>query len=153
MSKLSSTLLVLFLAAAACTKDPSPRYHYFEVGINANDFHAQKVDTNDWRDTSYIVATADSQLIRLAQEQLKLPVADRKLVNGALQRGNGGYNRNGPHTFKWHIKENDWQLADMSAELLDGRAYSDVDKHLNYWVDTVKRLAPWNSYIKREIKD
>jgi hypothetical protein len=148
MSKLLSTVAVLLLATAACKKDDSPRYHYFEVGITHHVGAAETRQSVGWRDTAFIVATTNEALAKQALEQLKLPVSERKHVNGALVRGDGGYNKNGSHNFKWHMKEDDWKLADMSAELLDGRPYTDVDKNLNYWVDTVKRFAPWNAYIK-----
>ncbi len=143
-------LCVLFalLLTVACSDDPvGPSLHYYEIG-----FTNEGMDSaHNWQDTSFVVATADTQLINSITAQLALPVAQRKIVNGALAPGNGGYNSNGPHDFKWHFKEDDWQLADLSAEALDGRPYSDVDLHYTYWMDTVKRFAPWHSYIKREI--
>jgi hypothetical protein len=137
----------------ACSNDPSPSpaLRYYEVGLS--DFRDEKNPdgTDDWRDTSFIVATANQQLINKITEQLALPVAQRQIVNGALVAGSGGYNRNGSHNFKWHFKEDDWHLTDMSAELLDGRPYSDVDNNTAYWQDTVKRFSPWHSYIKKEV--
>jgi len=37
-------------------------------------------------------------------------------------------------------------MVDVTAELYDGRP-SDVENDLNYWIDTVKRLAPWSDHI------
>jgi len=137
------------LLAIACSEDTDntydPHYRYYEVG---------KRDTvKEWRDTAFVVAVAatDTSLLRAIQAELALPVAERKIVNGALAPGSGGYNKNGPHAFKWHFREDDWGLTDLSAEIFDGRPYTDVDLHYDYWMDTVKRLAPWDSYIKREI--
>jgi hypothetical protein len=151
INMLRSCALFALLLTIACSNDPvSPSLRYYEVGCK--DLDSVKITgTADWRDTSFVVATADSQLIRNITEQLSLPVAQRKMVNGALVPGDGGYNRNGPHAFKWHLKEDDWQLTDVSAEVFDGRPYSDVDVHYTYWMDTVKRFAPWRSYIKREV--
>jgi hypothetical protein len=148
-------VLSALLFAVACSSDPapSPVLHYYEVGLRvATDEPAEKISgLEDWRDTSFVVATADTQLIRKIKEQLMLPVPQRQIVNGALAPGNGGYNRNGSHNFKWHFKEDNWHLTDMSAEVLDGRPYSDVDVEYTYWMDTVKRFSPWHSYIKKEI--
>jgi hypothetical protein len=143
----------VLLLAVACSDDPTPNpnLRYYEVGFYEEPDGARITEDRDWRDTSFVVATADTQLIRKITEQMALPVTERQIVNGALAPGNGGYNRNGSHQFKWHFKEDDWHLTDMSAEALDGRPYSDVDVHYTYWMDSIKRLAPWNSYIKREI--
>ena len=151
---LRSCALLILLFTIACSNDPSPApaLRYYEVGLSDFTDERKPAGAEDWRDTSFVVATADPQLIRKITEQLALPVTQRQIVNGALTAGNGGYNRNGSHNFKWHFKEDDWHLTDMSAELLDGRPYSDVDISNAYWVDTVKRFSPWHSYIKREIR-
>ena len=129
---------------AGCKKNDNGPLRYFEVGI---------VDTPaDWKDSSFIIATSNPQVIEQALAQINLPVAQRKILNGAIARGNGGYNKNATHSFQWHFRENDWHLTNFSIEIYDGRPYSDLDLQIDYWVDTVKRFSPWNSYIKREIK-
>ena len=138
----------IFLAAiglliASCSKKPEPTYRYFEVGITGVQA--------DWRDSSFVVATADPELINKIITQLALPIDDRQIVIGELARGNGGYNKNGSHNFGWHFKENEWELVDMSIEIYDGRAYSDLDLNPDYWFGQMKRFSPWGSYIKREI--
>ncbi|WP_343702123.1 hypothetical protein [Chitinophaga sp.] len=148
LSKPACLLAVLFAAAVACNKnDPPPPnggYRFFQV--------AKKVPPEDWRDSAFVVATRDSALLRQIDTQLTLPVAQRKIVNGALVEGGATYNKNASHTFKWHFKEDDWALADVSAEIFDGRPYTDVDVNLRYWIDTVKRFAPWGFYIRQEVK-
>ncbi len=138
----------IFLAAiglliASCSKKVEPTYRYFEVGITGVQ--------DDWRDSSFVVATADPELIYRILEQLSMPIDDRKIVTGELARGNGGYNKNSSHSFGWHFKENKWDLVDMSIEIYDGRAYSDLDLNPNYWFGQMNRFAPWGSYIKKEI--
>jgi len=141
----------IFIAAiglftASCKKkvEPTPTtYRYFEVGITG-------VQAG-WRDSSFVVATADPELIYRLLEQLMMPIDDRQIVMGELARGNGGYNKNGSHNFSWHFKENKWDLVDVSAEIYDGRAYSDLDLDPYYWFGSMKRFSPWGSYIKREI--
>lgn len=137
-------LLLLILTIISCKKDKTQLpLHYYEVGF--------KGIAADWRDSSFIIATNNPALIEQVEQQLTLPVAQRKIVNGRLLSGNGSYNKNATHHFKWHFKESDWSLTDLSIEVYDGRPYSDVDNDLNYWLNTMKRFAPWGSYIKREI--
>ncbi len=101
-----------------------------------------KNNTVEWRDSAFIVATANRELIQQIEAQLKQPVLQRKMVSGALALGNGGYNQNASHEFKWHFKEDEWELADATIEIYDGRPYSDVDADTTYWLHTVKRLVP-----------
>jgi hypothetical protein len=144
---IAGACLALMITVLSCKKEvthnPDPEWRYFEVGTNTT--------PGDWRDSSYIVATKDPVLLSKIEAQLALPINDRQLVAGALAPGNGGYNKNAHHNFKWHIKEDDWQLVDVTVEIFDGRPYSDVDLHYSYWMNSVERFAPWSSYIKREI--
>lgn len=142
---LAAILLAALLALqVSCKKDSSPaKLTYYQVGF--------KGDLEDWRDTSFVVATADTAIINAADKQLLLPVEERQLVTGTLVAGSGGYNKNATHEFKWHLKEDSWHTTDMSIELYDGRPYSDVDSNFVYWRDTVKGFAPWSSYIKAKL--
>lgn len=137
-------IFVMLIMIYSCKKESTPApLHYYEVGYKGN--------PADWRDSSFVVATSDTALISKIQMQLALPVAQRQLVSGRLIAGNGGYNKNSTHSFKWRFKEDDWHLADASIEISDGRPYNDVDLNLNYWLNTVKRFSPWGSYIKKKI--
>ncbi|HEY4196681.1 MAG TPA: hypothetical protein VGM63_14155 [Mucilaginibacter sp.] len=127
------------------------KIHYYEVGMKSPVVSIRDSST-DWRDTSFIIATTKSDLITAANAELNKPVQLRKNIIGDLVRGNGGYNKNGSYKFTWHFNENTWQTAAVSAELYDGRPYTDLDLHSSYWLDTVKRYCSWSSYIKREIK-
>lgn len=127
----------------SCKKDKDDtKYQYYEVGF--------KNATADWRDTAFVVRTADQQLIQQIEAQLLLPVASRKIVTGKLVAGSGGFNKNATYEFGWHFKEDDWQLADMTIEIYDGKPYTDVDRDLSYWLNTVQRFGSWGSYIKRQ---
>jgi hypothetical protein len=139
---------ILMLAMAlsvitSCNKKDDGPLRYFEVGIDSN--------PSDWRDTLFVVATRNRQLITEAEAELNKPVNQRKIVTGKLIKGSGGYNKNADHTFNWHFDEKDWQLADITAEVMDGLPYTDVHVHHDYWIDTVKRFGSWGSYIKREV--
>lgn len=135
--------LCALLATLSCKKDQSGELRYFEVGL--------RYMPQDWRDSSFVVATADPNLLYQVEEQLKLPVEKRSNVSGTLLPGDGGYNRNGSYAFSWHLDENDWQLVNLSVEIYDGIPFTDVEKNQLYWLNDVKRFAPWGSYIKREI--
>src|SRR5687767_906755 len=145
--KIYLTLLIVSgISIMACKKEsPVDLYTYYEVGFKTN--HA------DWRDTLFIIRTPDPQMIAAADAQLQEPVLSRKIVFGSLVAGSGGFNKNRSHTFKWHFKEDDWQLVDVTAEIFDGRAYSDIDLDINYWLNTVKRYGAWSSYIKRKLPE
>lgn len=137
-------ILVVLLALTSCKKDKEATLRYFEVGM--------KHTPSDWRDSSFVVATANPALLNQIEQQLKLPVEQRSHLNGAIVAGDGGYNKNAAHSFSWHFDENDWFFASLSVEIYDGRAYTDLDLNKSYWFNTVKRFAPWGSYVKREIR-
>ncbi|MGK2860426.1 MAG: BP74-related protein [Chitinophagaceae bacterium] len=128
----------------AVKKKPETELRYFQVGM--------KHQPADWRDSSLIVATKDLQLSKEIHKQFQLPVARRKMVGGSLLRFSGGYNKNADHEFLWRLKEDEWGLIDVSIEIYDGSPYSGVDADTAYWLNTMKRFTPWNSYIAREIK-
>ena len=137
---------VLLFMIYSCKKESATgKMHYYEVGV--------KGDVTEWRDSSLIIATNNKSLVAKIEAQLLVSVAQRQIVNGQLVSGNGGYNRNASHQFKWHFKEDDWDLTDFSVEIYDGRPCSDLDIETDYWLNTVKRFAPWGSYIKKEISN
>jgi hypothetical protein len=134
----------LLIMVYSCKKDSERSLlRYYEVGF--------KTTTATWPDSSFIVATTNASLISEIKTQLSLPVSQRKIVTGQLVSGSGGYNKNASYEFKWRFKEDDWELTEVSAEIFDGQPYTDVDTDIDYWLNTVKRFAPWSSYIKREI--
>lgn len=144
MKAMMFLLPVVFLAFASCKKDKAPALRYFEVGM--------KHTSSDWRDSAFVVATSNPALLNLIEQQLSLPVEKRSHLNGALAAGDGGYNKNGTYSFSWHFDENDWTFSSLSVEIYDGRPYTDLDLNKHYWQNTMKRFAPWGSYVKREIR-
>ena len=141
--KILSSLCLLFLALTSCDKKQDVQLNYYQVRV--------KNATADWRDSSFIIATANPQLMAEAEAQLKKPVSERKMVSGALLRGNGGYNKNAGHAFKWRFREDNWSFTEASIEIYDGRPYSDVDSDTAYWFGNMKHFAPWNSYVAKKI--
>ncbi|MDX1641571.1 MAG: hypothetical protein R3220_07725 [Balneolaceae bacterium] len=67
-------------------------------------------------------------------------------INGPIERGNPGYNSD----WSWHFVEDQWDLAEISAEVCDGRP-SFVEEDLDYWVDTVGRFCPWGARVEDEV--
>ena len=147
LNYLLSFLILLAFTLISCKKETSQPveegYVYYEVGFKSN--------TANWRDTAFVVRTNNQQLIQQLEAQLAFPVAQRKLVVGALVSGSGGYNKNASHEFKWHFKEDDWNLADVTVEIYDGKPYTDVDVNFDYWLNTVKRFGAWGSYIRKKL--
>ena len=64
------------------------------------------------------------------------------IPNGRILRGAVSYNE----PWSWRIDPEDIEMAEMTIELYDGRP-SLVEVDIDYWVDTVKRFAPWNARI------
>lgn len=138
-------ILMVVTTTVSCKKTKEVSLRYFEVGL--------KTDPADWRDSNFVVATNNAQLLDEIEAELNKPVAQRRLVAGPLLAGSGGYNRNATHEFNWRLDEQQWKLTDFTAEIMDGRPYSDVELHLNYFKDTVKGYGAWGSYIKKELSN
>lgn len=91
------------------------------------------------------VSSTSPQFIAQARTQLLLPVSERRLfVAGSLGSGSGGDNPG----WSWHLQGA--VLTESAIALCDGRP-SMVQANLNYWVNTVKSLCPWTSYIHAEV--
>ena len=139
-------LVLLAFALTACKKNGPLQdgYTYYEVGFKTP-------DVENWRDTAFVVRTNNTQLIQKADVQLSLPLAERQLVFGELAYGNGGFNRNAGHWFNWHFPENSWNLVDVTAEIYDGRPYSDVEVNADYWQNQMQQYGSWGSYIRKKL--
>ena len=91
------------------------------------------------------MATASADFIAKARAQLLLPEAQRSLfVNGSIAAGSAGVNTG----WSWHFS--DAALVEMAIELCDGRP-SMVEANQDYWLNTVKRFCPWQSYVHAEV--
>lgn len=90
--------------------------------------------------------TESAKVIDQAREQLKLPIAERKLfVAGPIKAGNGGVNL----AWSWHLA--DFALSEAAIELCDGTPAL-VEQDLDYWLGTVKRFCPWSAYVHAELE-
>jgi len=61
---------------------------------------------------------------------------------GQLASGNGGFNA----PWSWHQVPETVKFAEAAPEICDGLP-SDVEKHLDYWLNVVKTYCPWNAEI------
>jgi Secretion system C-terminal sorting domain len=105
----------------------------------------------DWRDSSFIVATANQSVIDSVLVDIAKPLIERRHINGFIASGNGGYNKNASHNFLWHYVENQWDLQPISIEVCDGKPYTDIDLDTTYWLGTLKIFCPWASKPSKEI--
>jgi hypothetical protein len=122
----------------------SAQLRYFE-------FTMQPSITIDWRDSSFVVATANQSVIDTLLVDMAKPLIDRRHIHGNIASGNGGYNKNAMHNFLWHFDENNWSTQSVSIEVCDGRPFNDVDLDTTYWLGTIKSYCPWACKVSREI--
>lgn len=69
----------------------------------------------------------------------------RRSVHGRILGGDGGHNTG----WSWHFVPNEWDLAEISIEVYDGRP-SYLEQNLEQWLRDVGRYCPWSSRIVRE---
>lgn len=118
----SAAVLVL----AACSSPTSPD---LEGGVLAT------FDVQGERYTIFVTdARTIDQVMALASGQ-----GGARIPSGRLLRGREAYNA----AWSWHIDPRDIQMVEVTMELCDGRP-SDVERDLDYWVDTVGRFCPWS---------
>lgn len=89
--------------------------------------------------------TTDAAVIAEVEKDLKVPIAQRRMITGPIATGNGGVNGK----WTWHFVPDQWTLAEMSIELCDGSP-SYVEAHRDEWIRDVKRYCPWSSGVLRE---
>ena len=99
-------------------------------------------------DETFLVASNKETFIQKIRAELAKPVDDRLHVNGRIARGDGEFNS----PWSWHIDPEKWELAENSMELCDGLP-SDIESNMEYWLNTVGRFCPWQSYIHLEIQN
>lgn len=105
----------------------------------------------DWRDTSFIAALTDTDLINAVLSEMERPFEERKFIIGDIAAGDGGFNFNGEHRFNWHFVTDKWQLAEVAVEVCDGCPFSNVEQDPDYWIGNVGFFCPWSSKPAREI--
>jgi hypothetical protein len=116
---------------------------YFEFGTTCGH--------NNWQDTTFIAAAANQAIVDSVLANLARPLNQRNFIAGPIDYGNGGYNRNAGHWFKWHFVPDQWTLTELAIELCNGCPYSDLDADTAYWVGTVGSFCPWTGIPLREV--
>lgn len=131
-------VLALVLAAAACGgggSSPAAPAPLPEGAV----FRVQALD-----ETFHVLLENPA---RIAEAEAVLASGQPKLVVGRVQRGDGGFNQ----PWSWHLAPASVELADLCAELFDGRP-SDVEADLDYWVDTVRFFCPWSGQLVARVR-
>lgn len=105
----------------------------------------------EWRDTSVVAATSNPAVIAEVLADMQKPIAERKMISGQIDYGDGGYNHNAGHRFLWHFVPNQWELVEMAVEVCDGCPYSDLDADTAYWVGNIGYYCPWSSKVAKEV--
>ena len=122
-------LAFILIILAACSSPTSPE---LEGGILA---------TFDVQGETYSIFITNAQTIEQVLA-LSNGLGTARIPSGKLVRGQEGYNV----PWSWHIDPQDVEMAEVTMELCDGRP-SDVEKDLDYWVDTVGRFCPWTAVL------
>jgi hypothetical protein len=115
------------------------------------EFTFRPANTSDWRDSSFIAATSDQNVIDSVLADIQKPLIERKHIHGPIEAGNEGYNHNATHWFLWHFIPYGWNLVENSVEVCDGRPFSDVDSDTSYWFNTVIYFCPWGIRVSRKV--
>ncbi len=97
--------------------------------------------TFDVQGERYSIFITDSRAIAQVLD-LSNGRSNARIPSGRLVKGRESYNAG----WSWHIDSQDVQMAEITMELCDGRP-SDVEKNVDYWVDTVGRFCPWTAVL------
>ncbi len=98
---------------------------------------------------NFVAVTEVPSVIATTRAELRKELGSRLFhINGPIARGDGGDNLG----WHWHHKPSDWDLAEVSIELCDGRP-GNVEADLDYWIDQVGRFCPWGSRVLAELSE
>ncbi len=130
------------------SEHPNSLFKYFRAGFiqNNSDF--------DWQDSSYIFAVAktNTAVLSVVESQLNLPKNERTLIpGGKILQGDGGFNFNASHKFKWHLDPTQVELSETWFEVCDGAAYGDVDNDIDTWLNQVESFCGWTYIVHEEL--
>lgn len=147
MIKKIISILLLIVCCAACNNSSEEIINgivYFRFSGCAEEAY------DNWRDTSFIAATADPRVIAQCRSQLKLSREMRsKFPLGTIESGLNGYNFNHTHQFSWQFKPGEWELVDVGIEIYDGCPYSDAEQ--SDYLNTYGRYGGWGNVILEEL--
>lgn len=146
-SKLFVLFLVISLWVSSCSSDDENS----EIPIRYFRFSSCSTDTHgNWQDTTFIAATRNMKVIEQCLKELSISKEERsKFPLGEIDGGDGGHNRNGPHSFSWHFKEDSWEMVEVGVEIYDGCAYTDAE--LGNFLENLGSYGGWENRIVEEI--
>lgn len=131
-----SVICLITLFTACGTENDGDGTHYYRFTHEDDDI-----------EYTFVTKTSNTEVIAKVEQELQKPFNERNMhINGPIERGTVDYNPN----WSWHFVENQWDLAEISTEVCDGRP-SFVEEELDYWVDQVGRFCPWSSRVEAEV--
>ena len=96
-------------------------------------------------DELIVAKTSDTEVIKLAREDLRRPYEERKfIISGVLGEGNDGYNL----WWSWHFIPDQWELAENAMEVCDYNP-KQVEEEVEQWIG--KQYCPWSSILLVEL--
>jgi hypothetical protein len=105
------------------------------------------IDSSHVNTHYFVAATKSKTTIQRCDSMLQLPPAQRRIIPiGDIKRGNRGYNA----PYNWHYEESAWTVSPTAVELCDVWVPK-VDSNLDYWVDSVGYICPWNVSLHEEV--
>lgn len=135
-------LILIAIAGLSPSVYTQPKYYQVKEKLS--------IPSEDWRDTLFVVKVSDPLMQAEFDQELSLDWEVRsKIISGALQAGNGGFNRNDSHCFSWHMIDESVHLADLTTEVCDGKPYQDCE--LSNFVENVGFFCPWGMNLWAEI--
>jgi hypothetical protein len=94
----------------------------------------------------FLARTSDPATILEARRQLGLPVDQRWLIGGPIERTLSPTDNMG---WSWKHTDSKWSISQAAIEVCDARP-SYVEAHLEEWL-AMGRFCPWPSYVKTEM--
>jgi hypothetical protein len=138
---IKNSLLMVGLLICFITKAQPVRYFQFKTNCGHG----------NWQDSSFVAAASDAVLIDTVMANLNRPISQRKFINGKITGGDGGFNSNANHWFKWHFIPDQWDLVELAMEVCDGCPYTDLDADTAYWIGNIGRFCPWSGIPVKEV--
>jgi hypothetical protein len=135
--------IFLFISLVICFSAFAQTTRYFEFTISCGH--------GNWQDTSIIASATNQILIDTILAELNFPLSQRRFISGPIDYGNGGFNHNASHWFKWHFIPDQWVLTELAVEVCDGCPYTDLDSDAAYWVGQIGNFCPWSGQPAREV--
>lgn len=86
----------------------------------------------------------DNALLASQARRMMNRQEQQKIINGELDRGDGGFNTG----YSWHMKPGTIEFADVTMELCDGTP-SYVEAHVDEWIG--QRYCPWSGRFISEV--